>query len=136
MNYTRIALAAVAATVAYFAIGGITFAVLPLANEFRKYPAIFRTQDAMKSVMPVGMIAMLLAMLALAALYALASPDSSSIGRGATFGALIGIFAIGAFVMHNYVNLNIGLTLALEQAGAYFVQWVLVGVVIGAIYRP
>jgi hypothetical protein len=33
--------------------------------------------------------------------------------------ALIGVFAVCAFVVHNYVNLNIGLTLMLMQAGAY-----------------
>jgi hypothetical protein len=34
------------------------------------------------------------------------------------------------------VNLNIGLKLTLEQALAYFIQWTLVGLVIGLIYRP
>ena len=41
-----------------------------------------------------------------------------------------------AFVLHNYVNLNIGLKLALGQAVPYFVQWTIVGIVIGLIYRP
>jgi hypothetical protein len=39
-------------------------------------------------------------------------------------------------VLHNYVNLNIGLKLALMQAAAYFVQWTIVGIVIGLIYKP
>jgi hypothetical protein len=39
-------------------------------------------------------------------------------------------------VLHNYVNLNIGLKLALGQAAAYFFQWTIVGIVIGLIYRP
>jgi hypothetical protein len=30
---------------------------------------------------------------------------------GAMFGALIGLFAIGSFVVHNYVNLQIGFKL-------------------------
>jgi hypothetical protein len=38
--------------------------------------------------------------------------------------------------VHNYVNLNIGLKLTVEQAGAYLVEWVVTGVVIGLIYRP
>jgi hypothetical protein len=41
-----------------------------------------------------------------------------------------------AFVLHNYVNLNIGLKLALGQAVAYFLQWTIVGIVIGFIYKP
>jgi uncharacterized membrane protein len=51
-------------------------------------------------------------------------------------GVLIGIFVVCAFVLHNYVNLNIGLKLALGQAVAYFVQWAIVGIVIGLIYKP
>ena len=39
-------------------------------------------------------------------------------------------------MLHNYVNLNIGLKLTLEQAVAYFVQWMMAGIVIGAIYKP
>jgi hypothetical protein len=41
-----------------------------------------------------------------------------------------------SFVMHNYVNLNIGWKLTAEQAIAYFVEWLAVGIVIGTIYRP
>jgi hypothetical protein len=39
-------------------------------------------------------------------------------------------------VLHNYVNLNIGLKLALGQAVTYFLQWTIVGIVIGLIYKP
>jgi hypothetical protein len=60
----------------------------------------------------------------------------SGVIEGIRFGALIGLFAIGSFVMHNYVNLQIGLKLTVQQAVAYFVEWVIVGLVIGLIYRP
>jgi uncharacterized membrane protein len=60
----------------------------------------------------------------------------SGIAEGARFGALIGVFAVCAFVVHNYVNLNIGLALTVGQAIAYFVEWTVAGVVIGLIYRP
>jgi len=39
-------------------------------------------------------------------------------------------------VIHNYVDLNIGLKLTLGQAVAYFVEWTVVGIVIGLIYKP
>ena len=98
MNYSRIVLAGLGGTVAYFAIGGLSFALVPqLGDEFRKYPAIYRTQEGI---------------------------------------VLIGIFAVCAFVLHNYVNLNIGLTLTLQQAAAYFLEWTVVGILIGVIYRP
>jgi len=79
---------------------------------------------------------MFVAILALAMLYALLNRGGPGIAEGARFGALIAVFAIGSFVIHNYVNLNIGLMLALQQSVAYFIEWVVVGIVIGLIYRP
>lgn len=63
MNYTRIALAAFSAFVAYFVLGGLAFTLPALRNEFLKYPAIYRSQEGQISHMPVGMAAMLLSML-------------------------------------------------------------------------
>ncbi len=141
MNLTRIALAAMGGFVAYFVVGFATFGLFPtLRNEFLKYPTIYRTQDAMKSVMPLGMAFMFLGIAALAVLYAMlgrsVSGGAEGLRVGALFGGLIGLFAIGSFVVHNYVNLQIGLRLTVQQAVAYFVEWVVVGMVIGLIYRP
>jgi hypothetical protein len=136
MNISRIALAALGALVAYFILGGLTFSIASLRNEFLKYPAVYRSPDAMKSVMPVGMLAMLVGMLVLAVTYAMLYKGGSGLIEGARFGALIGAFVVCAFVLHNYVNLNIGLKLAVEQSAIYFVAWLVTGVVIGLIYRP
>ena len=59
----------------------------------------------------------------------------SGITEGARLGVLIGIFAV-CNVLHNYMNFNFGLKLALGQAAAYFFQWIVVGIVIGLIYKP
>jgi len=137
MNYSRVALAATAATAAYFVFGFLVFGLIPqLRAEFSKYPAVYRSPDGIKAVMPAGMAAMFVSIVALAALYALAWQGGAPLTNGARFGALIGVFAVGAFVLHNYVNLNIGLKLALQQAAIYFVQWTLIGVVIALVYRP
>jgi hypothetical protein len=135
VNYPRIFLAALGAFVAYFVLGGLTFAVSSLGDEFRKYPAVYRSQEGIKSVMPFGMAAMFVAILALAAIYAMLYQGGSGVIEGARFGALIGVYSVGSFVVHNYVNLNIGLKLTVQQAVAYFVEWVIVGIVIGLIYR-
>jgi hypothetical protein len=136
MNYSRIALAALGAFVAYFAVGGLAAAVPALRGEFSKYTAVYRSQEAMKSVMPAGMAAMFVAVLALAVIYAMLHRAGSGVAEGALFGALVGVFALGAFVVHNHVNLNIGLKLTLQQAAVYLVEWIIVGTVIGLIYRP
>ena len=137
MNFTRIVLAALGAFVAYFVLGGLSFVLIPsLKTEFLKYPLVYRSQDSMKSVIPVGMAAMLVAMVVLAVIYAMLYRGGSGVAEGARFGALIGVFAICAFVIHNYVNLNIGAALTAQQSVAYSVEWVVTGIVIGLIYRP
>jgi hypothetical protein len=136
VNYTRLALAALAATLVYFVMGGLLFALTPMADEFRKYPAVYRSQESMKGVFPIGMAAMLVAIVVLVWIYALLYKGGSGVAEGARFGALIGLFAVCSFVIHNYVNLNIGLKLTVEQAVAYFLEWTVVGIVIGLIYRP
>ena len=137
MNYSRLALAALGGTVAYFAFGFLVFWLVPaLINESRKYPDVFRPKEEMKTVMPIGLVATFLAILVAAIIFAMIHPGGSGTMEGARFGVLIGIFVVCAFVLHNYVNLNIGLKLALGQAVAYFVQWTIVGIVIGLIYKP
>jgi len=137
MNFGRIALTALGGLVAYFALGFLMFAVLPtMKSEFAKYPAVFRAQEAMKSLMPLGMGAIFVEMVVLAVLYAMTCRGPSGLAAGAVFGALIGIFAVCSFVVHNYVNLNIGLTLTIQQGVAYFIQWLITGIVMGLIYRP
>jgi len=79
---------------------------------------------------------MFLAIVVLAVLYAMLYKGGSGASEGARFGALIGLFAIGSFVVHNYVNLQIGIRLTVQQGIAYFLEWVIVGLVIGLIYRP
>lgn len=136
MNYQRIGLAAVAAFLSYMAVGALIFSALPgLRNEFAKYPAVYRTQQGQMSYMPLGMLGMLVSMVVLAVLYARLARIPGPID-GAGFGALIGVFTVGAFVVHNFVNLNIGVTLSTASALAYLIEWTIVGLVIGLIYRP
>jgi hypothetical protein len=137
LNLTRIALASVASFFVYFAVGGLLFGLLPwMKNEYQKYPNVYRSQEGIKSTMPMGMAFMFLAIVVLAVLYAMLYRGGSGIIEGARFGALIGVFAIGSFVVHNYVNLQIGIKLTIQQGIAYFAEWVIVGLVIGLIYRP
>jgi hypothetical protein len=137
MNLSRIVLSALGGFMAYFAVGGLAFGLLPsLKNEFLKYPSVYRSQEGIKSMMPLGMAAMFVGMVVLAVLYAMLHQGGSGVAEGARFGVLIGVFAVCAFVVHNYVNLNIGGKLTLQQSAAYLVEWIVTGMVIGLIYRP
>ena len=136
MNYSRLGLAALGGMVASFAFGFLVLLLLPaLIDEAHKYPAVFRPQEEMMAVMPVGIVATFIAILVVAIIFAMIHQGRSGATKSACLGVLIGIFAV-CNVLHNYMNLNIGLKLALGQAAAYFVQWVIVGIVIGLIYKP
>jgi len=136
VNYAHIALASLGATVAYFAFGFALFAALPaMKSEFMKYPNVYRSQESMMKAMPFGMIAILIAIAVVAFLFAWIHP-AGGIVSGLYLGTLIGIFSVCTFVIHNYVNLNIGLKLTLYQGICYFIQWLIVGTVIGLIYKP
>lgn len=137
MNYARIALASLGAVVAYFAYGFAMFAAWPsLQTEFLKYPNVYRPKDEMMKVMPYGMIAILIAIVVVAILYAKIYFAGSGVVAGIGFGALIGLFSVCTFAIHNYINLNIGIRLTVYQCIAYFIQWVVVGAAIGLIYKP
>jgi hypothetical protein len=137
MNYSRLALAALGGLVASFAVGFLIFWLVPaLVKEGHKYPGVFRPKEQMMTVMPIGMVASFIAILVVTIIFAMIHQGGSGIAEGARFGVLIGIFVVCGFVLHNYVNLNIGLKLALGQAAAYFVQWTIVGIVIALIYKP
>jgi Protein of unknown function (DUF1761) len=137
MNYSSLGLAALGGTVASFAVGFLVFWLVPgLINEAHRYPAVFRPREEMNRVMPIGLAGTFIAILVVAILFAMNHQGGSGAMEGARLGVLIGVFVVCALVLHNYVNLNIGLKLALGQAAAYFVQWTVIGIVIGLIYKP
>ena len=137
MNYARLTLAALGAMAAYFVYGFAMFAGWPsMKTEFMKYPNVYRSKDEMMKVMPYGMIAILAAIVVVAVLYAKIFTAGGGVVSGIYLGSLIGIFSVCAFVIHNYINLNIGLRLTMYQCVAYFLQWVIVGAAIGLIYKP
>ena len=137
MNYARIALASLGAMVAYFVYGFALFAAWPsMKTEFMKYPNVYRPKEEMMKVMPYGMIAIVVAIAVVVILYARIYTAGGNIVSGMHLGGLIGLFSVCTFAVHNYINLNIGLTLTIYQSIAYFVQWVIVGAAIVLIYKP
>jgi len=136
MNYRRIVLAAIAGFLAYFLCGTLLFTLPGMKTEYSRYPAVYRSAAGIQSLIPVALASTFLAILVLAVLYAKGYEGGPGAAEGARFGVLIGIFAVCSFVFHNYVNLNIGLKLTLVQAICYFFEWIVVGIVIGLIYKP
>jgi hypothetical protein len=134
MNYSRLALAAAAAWVVDGLYGFIVYGNL-LAAEFAQYPGVFRPLEAMNAKMPFLFAGLLLAMAVATLIYAKGYEGGAGFPEGARFGALIGLFMAGVTV-GNYAVFNIGSRLAGSMVIAGLVEWTLVGIVIGLVYRP
>jgi hypothetical protein len=135
MNYARIALAAVVATIVDGLYGFLVYGTL-LTPEFARYPAVYRSADAGMAYLPAMFACIFVALLVVAAIYAKGYEGGSGIAEGARFGVLFGVFVAALFGGVNYATLNIGRRISLELAAAAVVEWTLVGMAIGLAYRP
>ena len=135
MNYTRLALAAVVATIVDIGYGYPVYGVM-LSGEFAKYPGLFRPMEAVNGNLPFMFLGTLLAMFAVAYIYAKGYEGGAGAQEGMRLGLLIGVFSVGYIAIGNYAVMNIGRRLTGEMAIAGFVEWVVVGIAIGLVYKP
>ncbi|HKB11494.1 MAG TPA: hypothetical protein VKD69_12615 [Vicinamibacterales bacterium] len=135
MNYARIALAAAAATVFDSIFGYLVYGVL-LANSFAQYPGVYRTAEAGAAYLPGMFACLFIGLLVAAFVYAKGYEGGRGVAEGLRFGVLLGVFVAAIFAGVNYATLNIGLSHSLVMAMAAFVEWTLLGGVIGLAYRP
>jgi F0F1-type ATP synthase membrane subunit a len=135
MSYGRIVLAGVVGTVVFFISGFLVFGLL-IAKYYAPYPGVYRSLAAVQPRVPIGLASCFLAILVLAAIYAKGYEGGAGIVEGARFGLLVGLFVVFAVVGDEYVTLNIGRRLALAMAAGRFVEWILVGMAIGLVYKP
>jgi hypothetical protein len=135
MNYGRVVLAAVGGMVMFFILGALIQAT-PLAKMYGAYPGVYREKEAIMSRMPIGMSGMFVAILVVTLIYAMSYSGGSGVAAGARLGLLVGIFAACAFEAHSFTILNIGGKLALGLAAAAIVQWTVIAIAIGLIYKP
>ena len=135
MNYARVALAAVAATIFDAIYGFLVYGML-LAPEFARYPGVYRSNEAGQAFLPLMFGGLLIAIFAVAVIYAKGYEGGSGAAEGARFGFLFGVFVVFAFAAVNYAVLNVGRKIAVMTAAAGFVEWLAIGLVIGLVYRP
>jgi hypothetical protein len=135
MNYGRLALAAIAAWVVDGVYGFVVYGKV-LAGEFSRYPAVYRQPGNAEAYMPFLFAGTLFAMLVAAYIYAKGYEGGRGIQEGMRFGVLIGLFVLGYECLVNYAILNIGRRMAGSLALAALVEWTIVGIVIGGIYKP
>ena len=135
MNYARLAMAAVAATV-FDAVYGFGVYGTLLAPEFAKYPEVYRSTEAGMAFLPMMFVGLFFAIVAAAMIYAKGYEGGSGLAEGVRFGLLLGVFVVLAFVFVNYATLIINRKLTGMVAVAAFVEWALIGTIIGLVYKP
>ena len=135
MDYKRIALAAVVAWVVDSAYGVIVWMKL-LGSEFAKYPALFRPEADMNAHMPLAFAGSLLAMFVLATIYAKGYEGGKGVVEGMRFGILMALFTLGFVSIGLYASFNLGRRIAVMASAASFLEMIIVGAVIGLMYKP
>jgi hypothetical protein len=135
MNYARLVLAAVAATVFDACYGFLVYG-MAMAPEFARYPGIYRGEDSGPAFLPLMFAGLFIAILAAALIYAKGYEGGSGLAEGARFGLLLGVFVVFTTASVNYATLNVGRKIAVMTAAAGLVEWLVIGTIIGLVYKP
>ena len=135
MNYPRIVVAAIVATVVDAVYGFVVWGQV-LSGEFGRYPAIYRGSADQTAYLPLMFVGVLVGMFFAAWIYAKGCEGGSGLVEGVRFGALMGLL-IGAYMAGvNYGIMRIGKRMALTYGAGWLGEWLLVGLAIGLVYRP
>ena len=133
MNYGRLVLAAVVATVVDAAYGLVVWAKV-LNGEFARYPQIYRGGDDTSgfAIMFLGIFA---AMLVASYIYAKGYEGGSAAAEGLKFGIVLALLMSVYISSTSYGTLRIGKKMMLTYLGGQFGEFLLVGLAIGLVYR-
>lgn len=134
MNTTRLALAAVAATVTDALYGFVVYGTL-LTSQFTAFPGVFRSPATGAAYLPVMFACIFVGMIAVAYIYAKGYEGRNGLYEGLRFGLLLAIFNAGYFIGTDYGILNISGRLAVLMALAGLGEWLLAGATIGLVYK-
>jgi hypothetical protein len=108
-----------------------------LPPDYVPYPeGVYRSGDAAKSHMLYGLAGIVIAIMVFATVYAVSYKGGRGLIAGGRLGFLFGVFIAGAFVAVNYGTINISGKLALELAISALIEWTMVGVLVGILYKP
>lgn len=135
MNYPRIVIAAIAATVVDALYGFVVWGQV-LSAEFARYPGVYRAGGDQTAYLPLMFVGILAGMFFAAWIYAKGYEGGSGLVEGVRFGAVMGLL-IGAYMAGvNYGIMRIGKRMALTYGAGWLGEWLLVGLAIGLVYKP
>jgi hypothetical protein len=135
MNYARLTIAAVAATVVD-AIYGFGVYGTALTSQFAKYPGVYRPAAEQTPYLAPLFCGVFVAMLAASYIYAKGYDGGSGLAEGMRFGIIVGLLIVGYTVIIGYATMNVGPRHSGLLAVTALVEWMIAGVVIGLVYKP
>jgi len=135
MTLRRIAVPALVAWLVDGAYGYLVFGLL-LNNEFAQYPGVFRSFEAVSSMMPLMLASSLVGWIAVAYIFAKGHDGGSGVKEGFWFGVVLGSVFTFLVSVPSYVIYNIGQSLAGKMVIASFLEMLIDGIVLGLVYKP
>jgi hypothetical protein len=133
MNFGRVAASAIAAWVAYLAIGFVVNDVL-LAGAYQAEAAAFRPQADMN--LAVGFTASLLGFFVFAYAYAKGYEGTNGVQEGIRYGVIVALLLICFGLVWQYVVHPISARLLAYMIVDALVEFAIYGAIVGTIYRP
>ena len=135
MTMRRLAVPALVAWLVDSAYGYVVFGVM-LNNDFAQYPAVFRSFEAVSSMLPMMMASSLVGFVAIAYIFAKGHEGGSGAKEGFWFGVVLGALMVFTVAVPSYVIYNVGPALAYKTTIATFVEMLIAGLVLGLVYKP
>lgn len=109
---------------------------LLLNNDFAQYPSVFRSFEAVSSMLPLMFTSSLVGFVAVAYIFAKGHDGGPGLKEGFWFGVVFGSFGVFGISLPSYVIYNYGPALAFKTSVAGFVEMLLSGIVLGLVYKP
>jgi len=135
MNVKRVVVAAVVAWVISIPCGFLVQEVI-LKGLFAANAAAFRPEPEMMAKVPFGIAATLLGFLAFAYIYAKGYEGGNGIAEGVRFGLVAGTLVNAFGVIWFWVMFPIDSTLGVAMLIDGYIEPMLYGAIVGAIYKP
>ena len=138
MNYPRIVLAGIAAWIASVALGYVIHDIW-LIRLYQANAWAFRRAEDVAALVPIGLVAQLLACVAFAFAYAKGyehNREASGVAQGVRFGLTVAVIVDGFAVVWNYVTEPIAPRLGVLEVLAVIGQFGVLGAIVGLTYHP
>ena len=135
MNFTRVAMAALAAWVLYMVMGYLVHGVL-LRDLYMEYAGVMRLEAEAQAILPVNFGVVLVGFFAFAYAYAKGYEGGNGLQEGLRFGVLVGIMLCTFGAIWQYMVWPAGRRLLAAWLIDYIVEFALYGIVVGLIYKP